>query len=155
MDHRTEIMSYGPLFLVFLGECAVVLWTVVLGYVPLSRSMSRCLVLCAFVSVYEPLFRSMGLRSALCAVLPIYGPSFWSMCRHLALCAVISPYVPSSHSMCLHSNLCAILPIYGLSTAFYVPTSDRNPLHDIRQPPHLHQKRKHQLPFLCFLFYFY
>src|SRR5699024_12178964 len=88
------------------------------------------------------------------AVILVYVPSSRPMCRHLALCAVISPYVPSSHSMCLHSNLCAILPIYGLSTAFYVPTSDRNPLHDIRQPPHLHHKTKHPLPFFCFLLYF-
>src|SRR5699024_5960461 len=77
----------------------------------------------------------------------VYGPSSCPMCRHLNLWTVILPYVPSSQSMDRHPALCAVITIYGPSTAFYVPTSDRNPLHDIRQPPHPHHKRKHQLPF--------
>src|SRR5699024_2349910 len=89
----------------------------------------------------------MSRYFGLWAFVLLYVPSSQSMGRHSGLCAVISPYVPSSHSMGLHSNLCAVITIYGPSTAFYVPTSDRNPLHDSRQPPHPHQKRKHQLPF--------
>src|SRR5699024_7713008 len=105
----------------------------VLLYVPSSQSMCpmcRHHDLWTVILPYVPSSQSMDRHPALCAVISIYGPSSCPMCRHLNLCA-----------------LCAVITIYGPSTAFYVPTSDRNPLHDIRQPPHPHQKRKHQLPF--------
>jgi|SRR5699024_2175385 len=134
-----------------------VLWTVVLGYVPLSDSMGRRAGLCAVIWFYGPpppsyvpsirtidiyiiLFDSMVRehfsigRYDLCAFISVYGPSspfyvpsFWSMDRHLILCAFISVYEPLFDSMCLH---------FGLWTVISVLCAIVNPHYESSPPLH-------------------
>src|SRR5699024_7836120 len=102
-----------------------ILWTFILFYVPLFRSMGRCSILCAVVLVYVPSYQSMDrhprsmdrchfsllhqfqfrpmcLPSILWTSILFYGPSSRSMGRCSILCAVVLVYVPSYQSMDRH-----------------------------------------------------
>src|SRR5699024_2832530 len=120
-----------------------ILWTFILFYVPLFRSMGLHPVLCAIIPPYVPSFDSMGLYPVLCAVIRVYVPSFDSMGLYPVLCAVIPLYVPSSRSMCPRSALCAFIPFYVPS----FPPMCRHPnlwtvLHVLCANHHYHHNKK-------------
>src|SRR5690625_2171715 len=103
-----------------------ILWTFILFYVPLFRSMGRCSILCAVVPIYGPSSTFYGPFSFFYITLisfPTYVPSFDSMDLYSVLWAIISLYGPLFHSMCRRPGLCAVVPIYGPSSTFYGPFS--------------------------------